>query len=135
MKQTELEQQRNKALVANIAGAQAEAGRLVQGVLIEELKAGSGPVCKTGDRIKMHYVGKLKSNGKVFDSSVNKPFVFRLGRGEVIAGWDIGCQGMAVGAKRRLTIPPQKAYGRAGAPPQIPGNATLVFEVQLVGIN
>jgi FK506-binding nuclear protein len=128
------EQERNKALVANLAGNTSEGGRRVQGVLIEDLKIGTGKVCKIGDRIKMHYIGKLKTNGKVFDSSVNKPFVFRLGRGEVIGGWEIGCQGMAIGGKRRLTIPPEKAYGRAGAPPTIPGNATLVFEVSLVDI-
>lgn len=108
--------------------------RKVQGVIIEDLKIGTGQTSKIGDRIKMHYVGKLKSNGKVFDSSVKKPFVFRLGRGEVIPGWEIGCQGMAIGGKRKLTIPPEKAYGRAGAPPTIPSNATLVFEVQLVDI-
>ncbi len=127
------EQERNKNLVAGIVGS-SEAGRKVQGILIEDLKIGSGPVSKLGDRIKMQYVGKLKSNGKVFDASKNKPFTFRLGRGEVIAGWEIGCQGMAVGGKRRLTIPPEKAYGRQGSPPVIPGNATLVFEVTLVDI-
>lgn len=115
--------------------APAGAERKVQGVTIEDLKIGTGDVkSKTGDRIKMHYVGKLKTNGKIFDSSVKKPFVFRLGRGEVIPGWDIGCQGMTVGGKRKLTIPPEKAYGKAGAPPTIPSNATLVFEVQLVEI-
>jgi FK506-binding nuclear protein len=130
-----VEQERNKALMADLTTATTEGGRRVQGVLIEELKVGSGAVCKAGDRIKMHYVGKLKSNGKVFDSSVNRPFVFRLGRREVIPGWEIGCQGMAVGGRRRLTIPPEKAYGRAGAAPTIPGNATLVFEVNLIDIN
>ena len=60
--------------------------------------------------------------------------MFRLGRGEVIRGWDIGFMGMSVGAKRKLTIPPEKAYGRQGSPPVIPSNATLVFEVTLLGI-
>jgi FK506-binding nuclear protein len=81
----------------------------------------------------MHYVGRLKTNNKIFDSS-KRPFAFRLGRGEVIKGWDIGCTGMKVGGKRTLTIPPEKGYGRSGAPPAIPPNATLVFDISLVSI-
>ncbi len=106
-----------------------------QGVLIEEMILGTSKTqAVSGKRIKVHYVGRLKSNNKMFDSSVKKPFTFRLGRSEVIKGWDIGCEGMFVGGKRRLTIPPEKAYGRAGAPPSIPSNATLVFEVTLLEV-
>ena len=106
----------------------------VQGVLIEDTKRGSGPVAGLGNRVAVNYVGKLKSNGKVFDASKKKPFIFRLGRGEVIKGWDIGVAGMAVGGTRRLTIPPEKAYGRQGSPPVIPPNAALVFDVTLCKI-
>lgn len=105
----------------------------MQGVKIEDLKVGNGPVAQSGHRIKVHYVGKL-TNGKTFDACTKKPFPFRLGKGEVIRGWDIGCEGMKIGGKRRLTIPPEKAYGKAGAPPTIPGNATLVFEVTLLEV-
>eukprot|EP01034_Spumella_vulgaris_P028250 gene28249-35079_t len=106
-----------------------------QGVLIEELEIGTGKQqAVTGKRIKVHYIGRLKANNKMFDSSLKKPFVFLLGRSQVIKGWDIGCEGMFVGGKRRLTIPPEKAYGRAGAPPSIPSNATLVFEVTLLEV-
>jgi FK506-binding nuclear protein len=77
----------------------------------------------------MRYIGKL-TNGKVFDKNVSgKPFNFRLGAGEVIKGWDQGIVGMKLGGERKLTIPAPLAYGKRGAPPQIPGNATLVFEV------
>lgn len=108
--------------------------RTVNGVLIEELEVGSGAESARGKTIKVHYVGKLKSNGKIFDQSNKKPFSFRLGAGEVIRGWDIGCDKWRVGGKRRLTIPPEKAYGKAGSPPVIPPNATLVFDVTLVDV-
>lgn len=108
--------------------------KVVQGVKIEDKKIGTGKVATSGRRIKVHYVGKLP-NGNTFDACTKKPFPFRLGAGEVIRGWDIGCDGMAVGGKRRLTIPPEKAYGKAGAPPTIPGNATLIFDVTLLEVN
>lgn len=126
------EEQRNKAALAAVGGSGK--GRNVNGVLIEVLKEGSGTrQAENGQRVKMGYVGRL-TNGKVFDASGQKPFVFKLGRSEVIAGWDIGVHKMKVGEKRRLTIPPEKGYGRSGAPPTIPGNATLVFEVTLQDI-
>lgn len=106
----------------------------INGVMIEELEPGFGQRVKAGDRVRVHYIGKLKSNNKVFDSSSKKPFQFKLGAREVITGWDIGINGMAIGSKRRLTIPPEKAYGKSGAPPSIPGNATLIFEVTLLGV-
>ena len=72
----------------------------------------------------------------VFDSCLKgKPFKFRLGAGEVIKGWDVGVEGMKVGGKRRLTIPPQMAYGAKGAPPDIPANSHLVFEVECKAVN
>lgn len=90
---------------------------------------------KTGDKLTMHYVGKLKS-GTQFDSSVdrNKPFEFTLGVGQVIAGWDAGLEGMCVGETRSLTIPPDQAYGEAGVGSVIPPCSTLVFDVELLDI-
>lgn len=110
--------------------------RVVNGVTIDDKKAGTGPAAKNGDRVGMRYIGKLQKNNKVFDSNKKgKPFTFKLGSGEVIKGWDIGVAGMAVGAERRITIPAHHAYGARGAPPDIPGGATLVFDVKVVEIN
>jgi FK506-binding nuclear protein len=110
--------------------------RVVSGVTIDDKKAGTGPAAKNGDRVGMRYIGKLQKNNKVFDSNKKgKPFTFKLGSGEVIKGWDIGVAGMAVGAERRITIPAHHAYGARGAPPDIPGGATLVFDVKVVEIN
>jgi len=106
------------------------------GIQLEELKVGNGPEAKDNKFVMMHYEGKLKSNGKVFDSvKSGKPFKFRLGAGEVIKGWDVGIAGMKVGGKRRLTIPPPMAYGKEGAPPDIPANSHLIFEVECKGVN
>nr|KMM65424.1 FK506-binding protein 4 [Coccidioides posadasii RMSCC 3488] len=105
----------------------------VQGVKIEDRKQGKGPAAKRGDRVSMRYIGKLE-NGKVFDSNKKgKPFSFKVGSGEVIKGWDIGIPGMAVGAERRITIPPHLAYGKM-AQPGIPANSKLVFDVKLLEI-
>ncbi|USW56048.1 Putative FKBP-type peptidyl-prolyl cis-trans isomerase domain, Nucleoplasmin-like protein [Septoria linicola] len=110
--------------------------RTVQGVKIDDRKVGSGPAAKSGDRVGMRYIGKLEKDGKVFDSNKKgKPFSFKLGSGEVIKGWDIGIAGMAAGGERRITIPANLAYGSRGAPPSIPGNATLIFDVKLLEIN
>ena len=110
--------------------------RVVNGVTIDDKNAGTGPAAKNGDRVGMRYIGKLQKNNKVFDSNKKgKPFTFKLGSGEVIKGWDIGVAGMAVGAERRITIPAHHAYGARGAPPDIPGGATLVFDVKVVEIN
>ena len=84
----------------------------------------------------MYYEGKLKANDKQFDATLTgKPFKFRLGQGEVIKGWDVGVEGMKVGGKRRLTIPPNMGYGATGASPDIPPNAHLVFEVECKAVN
>ncbi|KAF4635490.1 hypothetical protein G7Y89_g2597 [Cudoniella acicularis] len=107
--------------------------KVVQGVKIDDKKIGKGPACKKGDRVGMRYIGKLV-DGKVFDSNKSgKPFSFKLGKGEVIKGWDIGVAGMSVGGERRLTIPANLAYG-GKAQPGIPGNSTLVFDVKLLEI-
>jgi FKBP-type peptidyl-prolyl cis-trans isomerase len=100
-----------------------------------DIKVGLGPLAKTGGHVKVHYTGWL-TTGKKFDSSVgtNQPFDFTLGQSEVIKGWDEGIVGMKVGGKRQLRIPPELAYGAAGHPPQIPENATLIFDVQLVAV-
>lgn len=101
------------------------------GIQIEELKEGTGPEAKPGHSVGMYYAGRLKSNNKQFDACLSgKPFRFKLGKGEVIKGWEVGVSGMKVGGKRRLTVPPSMGYGAGGAPPDIPGNSTLVFDVE-----
>lgn len=108
----------------------------IQGMKIEILKEGSGAEAKAGDTVTVHYTGTF-TDGKVFDSSVgrNTPFPFTLGQGKVIPGWDLGVVGMKVGEKRKLTIPPNLAYGENGHPPIIPQNAILIFEVEMLKIN
>ena len=100
---------------------------------VEITQAGSGPNCHKGATATVHYTGKL-TNGKVFDSSVNRgePFVFTVGVGQVIKAWDLGFQQLSKGAKAILTCPPEYAYGSSGAGGVIPPNATLIFEVELL---
>lgn len=107
-------------------------------LVTEDLKQGSGASAKAGDQIDVNYVGVLYSNGEIFDASWGKaaePFSFKLGGGEVIPGWDQGLVGMKVGGERKLIIPPDLAYGEQGSYPSIPPNATLVFQVKLLGVN
>lgn len=108
------------------------------GLVIEEIQMGkpNGKRADPGKKISMRYIGKLKKNGKIFDSNIGKaPFKFRLGVGQVIAGWDVGVKGMRVGDKRRLTIPPSMGYGAKGAGSDIPPNSWLVFDVELIDVN
>jgi FKBP-type peptidyl-prolyl cis-trans isomerase len=104
------------------------------GLVIEEIRVGDGAVATKGQIVSVHYTGRL-TDGEEFDSSRERglPFDFALGLGKVIAGWDQGIEGMRVGGKRRLTIPPDLGYGAEGAG-RIPPNATLVFDVELVGV-
>ena len=101
--------------------------------------APAGTIAKSGDTVAMNYTGRL-ADGTVFDSNVDPkfnhvtPFIFTLGAHQVIPGWDKGIVGMKVGEKKTLVIPPADGYGAAGAPPTIPANATLTFEVELLAI-
>jgi FKBP-type peptidyl-prolyl cis-trans isomerase FkpA len=105
------------------------------GLQYDDLLVGQGAVARAGDFVTVHYTGWL-TNGSKFDSSKdrNDPFEFPLGQRHVIAGWDEGVQGMKVGGTRKLTIPSQLGYGARGAGGVIPPNATLVFEVELLGV-
>src|SRR5450759_1097630 len=105
------------------------------GLTIEDLVLGEGAAATSGQSVTVHYTGWLTSGSK-FDSSKdrNDPFVFHLGAGQVIRGWDEGVQGMQAGGTRKLTIPPELGYDARGAGSAIPPNATLVFEVELLGI-
>jgi peptidylprolyl isomerase len=102
----------------------------------EDIVRGKGKAAKKGDKVEMQYVGVLFDGGTEFDASWNtgEPFEFELGGGQVIKGWDQGIVGMKEGGRRKLTIPPDLAYGPQGQPPTIPENATLVFVVDLVKI-
>jgi FKBP-type peptidyl-prolyl cis-trans isomerase len=106
------------------------------GLVYWDIRVGNGEVAKEGNRVRVHYTGWLTS-GKKFDSSVDagKPFDFTIGNGEVIKGWEEGVAGMRVGGKRQLRIPPDLAYGADGTPDgTIPPKATLIFDVQLLGV-
>jgi FKBP-type peptidyl-prolyl cis-trans isomerase FkpA len=105
------------------------------GLTIEDMTVGTGAQAAAGQKVKVHYTGWL-TNGTKFDSSKDRgdPFEFPLGDGRVIKGWDEGVQGMKVGGKRKLTIPPGLGYGARGAGGVIPPDATLVFEVELLAV-
>jgi len=102
---------------------------------ITDLVVGTGAAAVSGQKVTVHYTGTL-TDGSKFDSSLDRgqPFSFPLGAGRVIRGWDEGVAGMKVGGKRKLVIPPEMGYGARGFPPVIPANATLVFEVELLGV-
>jgi len=105
------------------------------GLKYEELEIGDGDTAEAGQQVTVHYTGWLE-DGTKFDSSVdrNDPFVFKLGMGMVIKGWDEGVAGMQVGSKRKLTIPADLGYGERGAGGVIPPNATLIFDVELLAV-
>ena len=119
------------------AAAAPAAGEVVLpgGLKYVDLKVGDGEIAEAGLTATVHYTGWL-TDGTKFDSSVdrNQPFQFRIGAGNVIRGWDEGVKGMRVGGKRHLTIPPDMGYGDRGAGGVIPPNATLVFDVELLGL-
>jgi peptidylprolyl isomerase len=102
----------------------------------DDLTVGDGPEATSGQKVSVHYVGVSHATGEQFDASWDRgePFAFKLGKGQVIAGWDQGVAGMKVGGRRQLTIPPALAYGARGAPPVIGPNETLVFVVDLLEV-
>ena len=109
------------------------------GLIIDETVVGTGALAAAGQNVSVHYTGWLfygGERGKKFDSSKDRgdPFDFPLGAGQVIKGWDEGVQGMKVGGKRTLTIPPNLGYGARGAGGAIPPNATLIFDVELLRV-
>lgn len=106
-----------------------------QGVKIDVVKEGTGPQPQKGQTVTVHYTGTL-ANGEKFDSSVDRgqPFNFVVGVGQVIPGWDQALTKMKVGEKARITIPPELGYGARGAGGVIPPNATLIFDVELLGV-
>ena len=106
------------------------------GLIIEDLVVGEGAEAQDYNKVVVDYKGSL-ADGSVFDSSLNpgrEPFTFTLGAGSVIKGWDLGVEGMKVGGKRKLTIPPELGYGDQGAGGVIPPGATLIFEVDLLEV-
>lgn len=104
---------------------------------IEDLEEGDGPEARSGDQVSVHYVGVDFESGEEFDSSYDRgrPFQLQIGAGQVIPGWEQGLEGMKVGGRRQLVIPPGLAYGPEGQPPDIGPNATLVFVIDLVSID
>jgi FKBP-type peptidyl-prolyl cis-trans isomerase FkpA len=120
-------------------GAQGKMSELPSGLKYTDTKLGTGTEATKGHKVSVHYTGWLYNNGAKgakFDSSVDRgePFSFALGAGQVIRGWDEGVDGMKIGGKRTLIIPPELGYGARGAGGVIPPNATLMFDVELLGV-
>lgn len=122
-------------LIVNRKGSEASEVKTASGLRYTDLTVGTGATPQRGQTVTVHYTGTLE-NGKKFDSSVDRgtPADFRIGVGAVIKGWDEGLMTMKVGGKRRLVVPANLGYGPAGRPPDIPGNSTLIFEVELLNV-
>jgi FKBP-type peptidyl-prolyl cis-trans isomerase len=117
-------------------GCEEKGETMTDELIIEDIVIGNGVEAKSSDNVTVDYTGKLM-DGSIFDSSKNpnrEPFSFTVGIGVVIKGWDDGVPGMKVGGTRRLTIPPSMGYGSQGAGNVIPPNATLIFDIELLGI-
>jgi FKBP-type peptidyl-prolyl cis-trans isomerase len=126
--------QNNNSSPSTVSG---EGTKTSSGLQYWDLKVGTGDTAAKGQQVRVHYTGWL-TDGKKFDSSVDRgqPFVFPLGAGRVIKGWDEGVAGMKIGGKRQLRIPPELGYGANGAGGGlIPPNATLIFDVELLGVS
>lgn len=125
----------NKNLIANKTMSNTNVVTTPSGLKYEDVKVGDGATPKSGQKVVVHYTGTL-DDGTKFDSSRDRgqPFKFNIGKGEVIKGWDEGVITMKVGGERKLTIPPDLGYGAGGAGGVIPPNATLHFDVELLGI-
>jgi peptidylprolyl isomerase/FKBP-type peptidyl-prolyl cis-trans isomerase FkpA len=124
-------------LAAGCSSEKDEEGvvKLPSGVKYVDLVVGTGPEALTGKVIDCYYTGWLKNSKQPFDSNIGKkPFSIRLGKGEVIRGWEEGIPGMKQGGKRRLEIPPDLAYGAVGRPPSILPYSTLIFEVEVLKV-
>ena len=113
------------------------AGDPPKDLVVEDLEEGDGEEAQAGDQLTVDYVGVLFDGGDEFDESFSQPtpFQFALGQGSVIPGWDEGLEGMKVGGRRQLVIPPDQAYGPQGQPPDIPPDSTLVFVVDLLAVD
>ena len=122
-------------LIVNRTGGKGTEVTTASGLKYTDLTVGTGATPQKGQSVTVHYTGTLE-NGKKFDSSVDKgvPYTFRIGLGGVIKGWDEGLMTMKVGGKRHLVIPSNLGYGPAGRPPNIPGNSTLIFDVELLDV-
>ncbi len=130
-KQAEAPEKKTKPQVKTQKGAPPKQ------LVTNDLEEGSGAAAVAGDEVMVQYVGVNYKSGKEFDASWDRgePFTFALGSGMVIPGWEEGIEGMKVGGRRELVIPPELGYGAAGSPPAIPPNETLVFVVDLEAIN
>jgi FKBP-type peptidyl-prolyl cis-trans isomerase FkpA len=136
LKNSEIKSANDASTAANLNdGTKNKEASQVNEMQITDINVGEGTEAVSGKKVTVHYTGTL-TDGRKFDSSVDRgqPFNFNLGAGEVIKGWDQGVAGMKVGGKRKLVIPPELGYGERGAGSMIGPNETLVFEVELLGV-